>query len=58
MEKDAVELLNAGFSYGEVSNMLRMSPEEAARIKMENQTRERFLLTVNFQRVAGVMYHI
>jgi hypothetical protein len=44
-EKDAIELLNAGVSYGEVSNLLRIPTSEVARIEMENQTRMMFLLT-------------
>jgi hypothetical protein len=53
-EKDAVELLNACVSYGEVSNLSRISSEEVAHIEGRIKQGRGFYSLVNFQRVAVI----
>jgi hypothetical protein len=44
-EKDASELLDLGVSPNEVSDLLKISPSEVARIEKEDEDKRRFLAT-------------
>jgi hypothetical protein len=44
-EKDAIELLELGVSYTEISNLLDIRLSELARIEEYNQKRREFLMT-------------